>query len=217
VFERLARLGIFLGGFSLFLAVITAWILLLSAAEAPRSPPLANVAVPSRSIGETLVFYAPLGNELGLVLAGIAAFAFFIAVQMHQRRDQWLGSFRGIYGEFWGDDHVAYARSIIVSSTCYNEILRPILNKRNNNEENFLTLEENDILDKIDRFCAIMVRVTSFSSTLKKPDEFELWEKLFYDFWINKVEPREGLRTYIQNHWKELKPTRPKRPRRLFG
>lgn len=170
----------------------------------------------NRSFGEALVFYAPLANAVGLVLAGIAAFAFFFAVQIYQRRDQWLVSFRALYAEFWGDKHVAEARAIIVSTTCYNEILRPILNKRNASDDNLLDMPENEVIDKIDRFCAIMVRITSFSSTLREPDEFELWEKLFYDFWKNKVQPCAELKRYIDDHWKELKPTQPQRPRRLF-
>ena len=66
-------------------------------------------------------------------------------------------------------------------------------------------MEDHEILEQFDRFCALMVRVKAFSNIKLKDSEKELWGKLLEgDFWISRINQREEMKLYVKNHWNEL-------------
>jgi hypothetical protein len=110
-------------------------------------------------------------------------------------------------------------RSWIVSNKLYQAKLEPILKARNDDgrDENNRNEIENCVLDKLDRFCAIMLRAKTFDNQRVSwyfrwsdrkfyRDQEKLLSKCLYDkFWRDRAfQKRAELYKYIQNEWPEL-------------
>jgi hypothetical protein len=145
----------------------------------------------------------PLGQLLsgiGLVITAFCASITLTVITLQQRRKQWIDDFRALYAEFWRDPDVSTVRRWIVSNKEY-EGLRDILVRRNTTTENNLDAKDNAELDKVDKFCSIMIRVGTFEKRRMPKDYRLLLEKMFAEFWMNKVGPRDELKFYIKQHW----------------
>lgn len=114
-------------------------------------------------------------------------------------------TFQILYTEIWVNSDVSYVRRCIYNDEEYKDI-EHILEKRNLVEHNNLTRQENNIIEKVDRFCSILVRVKSFAANEEMSDrQRRLWKKLLEDFWLTKIKDRRAaFYTYIRNHWPEL-------------
>lgn len=148
-------------------------------------------------------------QKIGAFLSGVGIFAGAIAAYyiirkadiQRQRED----NFRKLYAEFWKDDDVCYVRRCITNNNEYAD-LEKILFKRNSCTENNLSKEENDVLERVDKFCAALVHVKSLSRGKMNKTQKKMWNKLLYaDFWATRAYSRHELRKYINKHWPEIR------------
>src|ERR1700724_1053173 len=103
----------------------------------------------------------PIGQLLsgiGLMTAAIVAMWTLHFVHGRTLEMSWAAAFRALYAEFWNDDQMAVVRKWIISEEEYLKISE-LLRKRLASEKNLLNSEENDKLEKIDRFISLMVRI----------------------------------------------------------
>lgn len=150
---------------------------------------------------------AQIGQFLGgigfVATAVIAAITLF-TINKKQINDSWLDRFRNLYGEFWKDEDMAFGRKMIVNDENYRE-LELALKKRNEQSTCAVSSQEYDLLEKIDRFCSVLVRIRTFGESKMNPMQRDLWSKLLYaKFWFDKIESRVELKKYIDKHWSEV-------------
>jgi hypothetical protein len=169
----LDQIGSFIGGVSLFLATLVAWV--------------------------TAYLVTERNARLERYMAAVA-------------------SFRILYEEFWKPE-AAIARKWIISADEY-KVLRLVLENRNRKELNELDKDENAILETLDRFLSVLVRIKSFSVS-KELDyialsQRRLWRKIIHGtFWVDYAyKHRPELWTYLYRHWKEelIPPNAPEIP-----
>lgn len=181
-------------------------------AAQPGTAPAAAVApVASAPLAGTLA--PPGGWDVGKfaqVLTGIAALAALglayetlDKVHLAKRRADWLDSFRLLYREFWQDDEIAEVRLWMVNDRAY-ETPRAVLLRRQASVDNTLDAYDNAVLEKIDRFCALMVRVHTLGALGDDEDQERLWFNLYGRFWLGKLQRRDELKQYIRLHWPVL-------------
>lgn len=188
-----------------------------------------NLAEKNMTIIATLDHLAQYGYLSGAGLLTTGAAAWYTAVRVtnrnaakdreqrreteHQRaaaarRDalaRAVKTFHILYAEIWKDPDISYVRRSIYNDEEYKEI-DLLLQKRNQVEYNNLTRQENNTIEKVDRFCSILIRVKSFSENEEMSERQRvLWKKLLEDFWLAKIKARRpAFYTYIINHWPEL-------------
>jgi hypothetical protein len=162
-------------------------------------------------------------DQLGSFIGGLSLFfsAIVIWIEAHsitrrnatiERQTTAINSFRLLYDEFWKEKEVAKIRRMIVSSDEYKQILKPILDKRNDmdarGELNSLCSKENLILDEVDRFFSVLVRMRSFdvSNEIQYLDNKQkiLLEKILNEGYFTSFikENRAELCEYMKNHWR---------------
>jgi hypothetical protein len=113
-------------------------------------------------------------------------------------------SFRTLYEQFWQNPDIVIVRSWVASDALYAKQLEPILSQRLEDMEhkkNSLDDKQYEVTEKIDKFCALLVRMHFFNETNMSDDERELWNDIYGTFWFNKVKEREKLRAYINALW----------------
>lgn len=159
---------------------------------------------------DTLNKIGPFLSSIALIAAAVAAWATFfvfhkktLELQIQQKNEDWLKGFRLLYAEFWKDDKIALVRKWITSEEEY-KIINEILSKRLECPDNLLSSDDNDKLEKIDRFCSIIVRITSFSKSEMNEAQKELWNRMFGDFWFDKIKSRTELVDYAKIYWPRL-------------
>jgi hypothetical protein len=114
----------------------------------------------------------------------------------------WIESYGSLYTEFWKDEGIASVRNLIANDVAYASI-EPILEARLKTESNTLDAKENETIEQIDRFCAMLIRIKMQPLTKKQR---ELWNETYRDAWIARVKKRKALRTYMETHWPGLRP-----------
>lgn len=161
----------------------------------------------------------PFLSGISLLLAAIVAWVVYFTFNRKDLYQRWVDSFRVLYREFWNDEEMSKVRMWLVSDRLYSDHLQQVLRERNTQPDDHNNLErtENEALNSVDRFLALMVRAQSFASDIQNmrhltPAQRALWDKLLRRrFWD---EPnREDLKRYVEKHWEELlrDPTRPGR------
>jgi hypothetical protein len=105
---------------------------------------------------------------------------------------------------------MAEVRKWIVNDNDYKPI-ELLLNQRNSTVACVVSSPDHDKLEKIDRFCSLMVRAKYFGETKMSPMQRELWSKVLYEFWADRMKNRNSLKTYVDNHWSELNKPFPKK------
>ena len=151
-------------------------------------------------------------NEIGPFISGISFAVTAVTsvitltiINSRQMTNEWLERFRILYGKFWDDSIIAEVREWISNDKSYNSEIKELLNTRNSRLE--CDIDSNDYikLEKIDRFCSLLVRVRSFGVEIKMtPSQKELWGKLLYEFWIGRMRNRPELMQYVSIHWQQL-------------
>ena len=119
----------------------------------------------------------PLLGGIGSLIGGCSVLAAFLFIQRRTVDAQWVDGFRQIYAEFWKDDTISEVRRWIVSNSEY-ESLRVVLVERAKTIENNLDTESNKILEKIDKFCALMLRVKSFEHRAMSDHQRQLFKEM---------------------------------------
>lgn len=147
--------------------------------------------------------FGQLLSGIGLITGAIIGIYTAVIYNARQRDDAWLDRFRGLYEEFWKNPEMEEVRRWIVNENDYKN-LDQLLRKRNETRECVVSIDDHKKLEKIDKFCSLMVRARTFGELEMRPRQRLLWSKLLYGFWHEKMKNRESLRTYIRIHWPEL-------------
>jgi hypothetical protein len=146
-------------------------------------------------------------TELGELLSGIGTIVIAVIasiISLQQYRKQWFDDFRTVYAEFWNDKEATEVRRWISSRKQYDDVLKPVLVRRNQQKENNLEQEDNVILDKLDKFLSIMVRL-QVAEKIGMPVRRRLLvtKLLFSKYWIAAINSRSELVTYVEENWRE--------------
>lgn len=155
---------------------------------------------------DTLDVLAKIGailSGLSLFAGALAAWATLFLINRRNMDLQWVDGFRKIYSEFWKDATTSEVRRWIVSDREYKDI-GEILNQRLQTENNDLDPSANEVLEKIDQYCALMLRVRSFHERGMKDWQKTLWSNMYETYWINKTYGRPELKLYIHKYWFSL-------------
>jgi hypothetical protein len=118
--------------------------------------------------------------------------------------DEWLDRFRNLYDQFWKDEKMNRARYLLNNGPGYAE-LKEILLLRASQDECNLPWDDFQKLEIIDTFCSILSRVRSFGLSIDMTSaQEELWGDLLYYFWIQKLQHKPEIRSYVEKHWRKL-------------
>ncbi len=171
---------------------------------------------------EWSAFVQPAATLLGSILTASATgwIAFRVyRLQVQQKAAAWAEQFREIHVDFWNNEDYATVRTWIICDEEYTKIA-PILRMRVNGQSP--TATEAVAIEKIDRFCAIMLRVKQVNAAAPKLDDLtpELkklieWEKKsYYKWWFGSMledaktqKPKDERREfwqYIKTFWDQL-------------
>src|SRR5688572_19153081 len=89
---------------------------------------------------------------VGILLTSICAAATLIRISLQQHRKQWFDDYCTLFTEFWNNKDISEARMWIESDKLYNDILKPVMMKRiENDAENDLDEEESIKQNKVDK------------------------------------------------------------------
>jgi len=144
-----------------------------------------------------------LGNLLagiGAILVAVAAWVTLYIVDLKANQRAWYEGFRELYSEFWNDPTLIVVRTWIATEPGYEAFL-PVLKKRLASQIDVLDTEEYRQLDLLDRFCALIIRVTLFGQQRMSRAQRVLYERTFEQYWIRKMESRPEMAEYIRRLW----------------
>jgi hypothetical protein len=144
----------------------------------------------------------PYLSGIALMIAAAAAWNTYIFYHKRTMEDNWVTTFRALYGEFWNNEQMAQIRKYLSSDEEYQK-LDKILTKRLEKRENSLSSEENDVLERLDRFCATMVRVLYFGNRKMSAHQAKLYDAVF-TYWKDSMVRRKNVHAYITKYWTSL-------------
>ena len=161
----------------------------------------------TRSLLCILSMLGPIIGGLSLLVAALVAWRTFVVVQKRTADITWIDSFHDLYSEFWKDEKIAKVRMWIVSDKEYAKIVG-VLEDRLRTENNVFGPDENEVLESIDQFCALLTKLQHFSSLEVSRRHVDPWKDVYAHFWIEKIKERKALVRYMDRFWRrlELKP-----------
>src|SRR5262249_29813095 len=112
--------------------------------------------------------------------------------------------YRAMYTEFWKDEDNASVRNWVTNDVEYERV-RDILERRLKSTNNTLSIEDNKVLERIDRFCAFLIRVQYFEKPAMTRKERRLWDRAYSDYWMGRIRARKELWAYIEEYWYGVK------------
>lgn len=69
---------------------------------------------------------------------------------------------------------------------------------------NDCNLEENAVLENIDYFCSILMRIEFFDRRRMTREQRVLWYVTFEKYWMTKIRERAELMAYIARFWPDV-------------
>jgi hypothetical protein len=157
------------------------------------------------SVAEVIALGPQIGPYLsafGILLGAAAAWTTYWFFHRRTSAATWLDTFRKLYKEFWKSDEMAKMRKYLASEEEYAK-LEAILTKRLASQLNTVSSEDNDVLDLVDRFCALMIRILSFGEVSTAPRQRALYQPVF-NYWVTTILGRKQLMAYIERYWSPL-------------
>lgn len=154
---------------------------------------------------------AKLATLVGAIIAGSLAFFTFWMIGLHTRRLQWFQAFQAIYEAFWNNDETSKFREMLVSDSAWED-WRSLIQKRLATDRNELSHDQNVELEKLDRFCALLVRIAFLRDTSTRRWRRRLQDALFL-FWLERIKERQELLRYIELYWGPLYEKLDQKPR----
>ena len=149
-----------------------------------------------------LASYGPLLSGLALSAAATAAWTTLLVYNRRTIEAAWIDSLRKLHAEFWNDDEMAKVRKWLSSESEYKK-LEDILLRRLSADENNMSSEENDRLEDIDRFCALMSRIGYFGRRSHTWEQAQHY-KFTLAHWLVKMKSRKALIDYAARFWTPL-------------
>lgn len=129
----------------------------------------------------------------------VAYRGFELNSKAHQ--DPWFITFRDLHKEFWGEENLECVRVWICSDQEYEKTLLPVLIER---KLGTVDAEKYEILEKLDKYCALMIRVCLIQEAEISDAQREIFMSLGYEAWIKKTLKRTEIYSYIKDHWEHL-------------
>jgi hypothetical protein len=143
-------------------------------------------------------------------VAGAVIALMLYRLNKNQQKDSWLKVYKEVHEAFWNDPMMAEVRSWVACEQAYLEI-KPILQKRQNIDEGKLSSDnlnksEYTVIDKLDRFLNLVLRINVVNSQSNFDDGQSAWRALFVDYWLieSMKENRSELNWYVQRFFPEL-------------
>ena len=152
-----------------------------------------------------------VASKIVLGMVGAVVSALLYQHQREERNELLLKHFLELHELFWKESDFADVRRWISCQKAYEEI-EPILSIRKQIEDKELppdALENRHyaILEKIDKFCNLMMRAIALNPQFKNQRAKALWKRLFFNYWVvhmmNK-ERRPLLRWYVENFYEDI-------------
>ena len=146
----------------------------------------------------------PFLGGIGLITTAFLAILTYFLIHRRTTETSWIESFRILYGEFWKDNDVTQVRRWITNDEEY-KVIEKILEKRMKaTKNNDLSEEDNNNLEKLDRFCSVMMRIRYFGQMKMSQSQRELYKDTYETFWKEKINRRDLLKKYINEYWPGL-------------
>lgn len=158
--------------------------------------------MPNAGVADTTIQIAQLVTAFGIVLTASAGWVTYFFYHRKTLNENWGTVFRALYAEYWNSDDMAKMRKCIASEEEYAQ-LEVILRKRLSSVTNLMSSDENDVLEKVDKFCALMIRIISFGERDMDRQQRDLYDPLF-TYWTDAVIKRDALMKYIALYWESL-------------
>jgi hypothetical protein len=146
------------------------------------------------------LWLGPLLGGIALCVSAMAAWITYLLqrkIRQAERRD----SYREMYTEFWKDDDNTVVRNWITNDVEYEPVKDVLKRRKESGKNNTLSAEHNKFLERIDRFCAFLIRVQYFEAPIMSLAQRRLWNRTFSDFWIHRIRARTELADYINTYW----------------
>jgi hypothetical protein len=174
-----------------------------SAAARNRSgAPAGSPPAESRAAERLIAGFSALTALGSGVVAGLVYW-----LQRKRDEEAWYKEFRELHREFWSDDEsLRFSRRCISNDLAYDE-LRAVLEKRlDQGDKCRLSEAEYKMLDDIDRFCSVLVRVKDINPGRLTEAQQRLWDRAYYVYWFNRIESgrRPELQRYINLVWPDV-------------
>ncbi|MBE8970332.1 hypothetical protein IQ277_30225 [Nostocales cyanobacterium LEGE 12452] len=144
-----------------------------------------------------------LNSSFSSVAAVTAAVVAYLAyrLQVRTKDQEWYENFNNLYVEFWNDPDIITVRSWIACSEAYSQV-ETIFQKRLVSNE--VSASEYPVLEKVDKFCSLMIRISELTPEATSEKYENLLERLYFGFWIEKLKEREYLCQYVTQLWPRL-------------
>jgi len=149
-----------------------------------------------------------ISASVSIVGATIAYMLYRLSTQ--QQEESWLRTFKESHEAFWNDSVMAEVRSWIICEPAYKKI-EPALIKRRKikvGELNADTLskDEYEIIEKLDKFLNVLLRIEAVSSHLKFDSNQVFWKKLSADYWVQALlsDARPELQSYVTTFYSPI-------------
>ncbi len=146
----------------------------------------------------------PFLSGIGILIAAAIGLISYIFIHRRAAQTAWIEAFRTLYSEFWKDNEITQVRRWITNDEEYKDI-KDVLDKRmEGGDNNSMSTEDNDKIEKIDRFCSIMMRVKYFGQMEMTDQQRDLYNDTYKNFWAKKISQRPEFKKYIDKFWKGL-------------
>lgn len=155
---------------------------------------------------ETLIYDSVESISVALIALIAVYTAYFI--QRNVMKNDWAKKQGEIYTDWWANKDAKRIRKAIISDEAYSEIV-PALQRRINKETGGVVgPDDYDIIEAVDQFLSLLTRFREFDSQHMGYARRDLWVRVF-GHWIEKINTREELQTYIEDFWEDVDLLRP--------
>ena len=133
-------------------------------------------------------------------LVGVIGFVLGHFTNLRKEQSEWRKDFRELYQQFWDSTEMGEVRAWLACDEGY-KIIEPVLQRRLNGNT---TLEDYAILEKLNRFSALLIRIINMNNLPASKEERVLWKELYFSFWLKKIHNRALLNAYMMECWPPL-------------
>lgn len=129
-----------------------------------------------------------------------------LKISKDQYKTDWLNSFKEQHKNFWNDEDYKKIRACLANDFSYNE-LKVIITKRLSSKKCNLSIEEYDLLDKLDKFYNFLLSVSLGLTSPIIEEQFDLVKnELFFKYWGIEVVTKNRIEVlvYIDKFYKNV-------------
>jgi hypothetical protein len=147
-----------------------------------------------------LFFIQNYASPLGVFLGAITAFLTFVYVTLRNARLGATAELMSIYQEFWTDSFLD-ARRWIAIDEAYEDLSRVLCRRFEGDNMRHLTKEEYDVLEKLDQFLVMFVRIEHLNKSYGRLDAKSRHVRQFGNYRRGMILSRPELSRYVSENW----------------